>query len=68
MDRLQIGGKKIGEKYVDQSLAQVEKSSMSTLVPLIYRVQVCSGCPEAQLFVLNFTETVMVQGTPVFRY
>lgn len=31
MDRIQIGGKIIGEKYVDQSLAQVEKLSMSTL-------------------------------------
>lgn len=29
-DWLQIGGKKIGEKYVDQSLAQVEKMSVST--------------------------------------
>lgn len=29
-DWLQIGGKKIGDKYVDQSLAQVEKMSVST--------------------------------------
>lgn len=67
--RLQIGGKKIGEKYVDQTSAQVEKMSVSTPnAPPNLQGTIGSGWSVKQLFLPNFIQIGMGQGTPVCNW